>query len=191
MANSDAPTGLQAVRHAMGGVVRLAERTIADAYDTNIFTGDLVASTGTGRNVAVTAAGANRSLGVFGGCEFIMPDGEVRFQRYWPASQAVQAGTTPKAFIYDDPSILFEIQADEDVEAGDIGNTADYIGTHAGSTLTGQSGMELDSSDLGANADGQLKVIELVDRPGNAYGTHAKVNVLINLHENRGALTGL
>jgi len=54
------------------------------------------------------------------------------------------------------------------------------VGT--GSTSTGKSAMELDSSDT-ATALGQCKLLGVVDREDNALGTNCKWHVLIVEHE--------
>ena len=63
MANTDQPSGFRPAYHMGGGVIRTTEYTIADSYNTSIFLGDLVKSTGTGRNIALATAG-DVNLGV-------------------------------------------------------------------------------------------------------------------------------
>lgn len=188
MANTNAPMGLRAVKHYMGGVVRLSEYAIASGLAANIFSGDLVKSTGTTKQITPSAA-TNVSIGVFYGCEYQEPDGNIVFRRYWPTGQTLATGTTCRAWVMDDPHILFEVQGDATgVAAVDIGNTADVTAT-AGSTTTGQSAFVLDASSLGASK--MLKIIELVPRDDNAYGAYAKVHVLINKHELNASVAGV
>jgi hypothetical protein len=189
MANSDAPSGLTPAKHLTGGVIRPSVYSIASGYATSIFTGQLVKSTGTTKGVNVCAA-TERAVGVFAGCQYIDASGDFQFRPYWPASTTVLSGTTVQAFVYDDPEILFEIQASAGMAVTDIGSVADITGT-SGSTTTGQSTQELDSSTLSASGSAQLKVYELVNRPDNDYGTNAKVLVLINEHEMKAAMTAV
>ena len=66
------------------------------------------------------------------------------------------------------------------------------IATHSGSTVTGLSGMELDTtSDApAADASNQLLILRAINREDNDTTlTHAKVAVLINQHtENQGTV---
>jgi hypothetical protein len=55
---------------------------------------------------------------------------------------------------------LFIIQADESVAQADIGKNADVVGT-GGSTTTGVSTMELDSSTIANTAALNLKIVGL------------------------------
>lgn len=183
MANVDRPNGLTPVRHLSGGTIRANVYSIAAAYGTKIHSGSLVSMTGTGRNIALSDTDGP-AVGVFAGCEYVDVNGDVQFRPYWPAPGAVATGTTVKAFVFDDPQIVFEIQADEDVVEADIGQLADVV-VGTGSDSTGRSATELDSSDIGSA--GLLKILGLVDRPDNAYGDQAKVEVLINLHTYRPA----
>jgi hypothetical protein len=83
--------------------------------------------------------------------------------------------------VIDDPSQLFLIQADEDIVQADIGKNADVVGT-GGSTVTGVSAMELDSSTIADTAALNLKIVGLYNVPGNALGDFAVVVVKINEH---------
>jgi hypothetical protein len=179
MANRDAPSGLRPAYHHRGGVVRPGgEYTLATGLASNIFSGDLVKSTGTGRNIDVVAAG-DRSVGVFYGVEFVDSEGNQRFERKWVSGTA---GTDIKVYVYDDPSIVFEIQADGSLVEANIGSVADVV-VGTGTASTGRSQMELAISTLAATGSAQLKVLGLVPVPDNAYGVNAKVYVLINEHE--------
>jgi hypothetical protein len=182
MANVDRPNGLTPVRHLSGGTIRASVYSIAAAYATKIHSGSLVSRTGTGRNVQLCDTDGP-AVGVFAGCEYVDVNGDVQFRPYWPAPGAVATGTTVKAFVFDDPQIVFEVQADEDVVEADIGQTADVV-VGTGSDSTGRSATELDSSDINGT-DGLLSILGLSDRPDNAYGTNAKVEVVIKLHELR------
>ena len=95
----------------------------ANSYGTSIFTGDPViwnpvaANSGGGTiarygfntdgNVATNAVGV---LGVFQGCEYTLPTGVLVKASYWPAATAVQAGSAIKAFVIDDPDVVYDIQ---------------------------------------------------------------------------------
>jgi len=102
------------------------------------------------------------------------------------------ASTERIAFVNIDPFTVYEIQADGPIPAADIGLNAVLIYTQSGSTVTGLSGVELDTtSDVpAADASNQLLILRAVNRVDNDTTlTRAKVEVLINQHtENQGTV---
>lgn len=190
MANKDRAAGLIPAKHSAGGTPqRLSDYRIADGYGTSIYRGDLVKSSGTGRQVN-KAGTTDVCVGVFMGCQYNRSDGSVVFSNHWPASTAIQSGTEAFAYVMDDPGMLFEAQADGDLQDTNIGSMAPSVNNTSGDDATGTSRLELDSSGIAASSK-QLKIMELVQRADNAYGTNAKVLVLINKHENRAVVTAL
>lgn len=182
MANRDAPSGLRAAKHLAGGTPgRLAKYLIASAYASAIFTGDAVSLTGTGGEVARPAGTDDDVLvGAADGVFYILADGTPKYERYWPAAQATQAGSVREILVADDPFQIFEIQGDEDIVAADIGNLAG-LAAGTGNTLTGQSADELDSSNIGTGTT--FRLLGLAPRVDNDYGDYAKVLVQINTHQ--------
>ncbi len=76
---------------------------------------------------------------------------------------------------------ILEMQEDSVVStltADDVGKMCDII-VAAGDTTTGISGMEIDSSSI-STSDGQVTLLEPVQRPDNALGTNAVWRVQIN-----------
>lgn len=190
MANKDRPAGLIPVAHATGGTPqRMTDYRIADGYGTSLYRGDLVKSTGTGKQIAVAGA-TDKCVGVFAGCQYFRPDGSVVYSPNWPASTSVQSGTEVTAHVYDDPGTLFEVQVDGDLAEADIAAMGDSINTTGGDDATGVSGMELDNTSIAVSAK-QIKIMDLVRRADNDFGAFAKVRVLISKHELRGALTAV
>jgi len=63
-----------------------------------------------------------------------------------------------------------------------VGLSTDIATVGTGSTTTGKSAMELDSSDT-ATALGQCKILRVSNRENNALGTYCKWDVLIVEHE--------
>jgi hypothetical protein len=202
MANVDSPFGLRPVRYKSGAPYNGAANPymIPSSYGTALFVGDPVIKVGTANTAAVTFVGAgsfpigtiqhinkatagdgNRITGVIIG---FGPDPDNLSRQYNPAS------TQRVAWVADDPDLEFEIQADGPVTAAEMGLNAVLIYTHSGSTVTGLSGVELDTtSDVpAADASNQLLIIAAVNAPGNDTTlTHAKVRVMINQHtENQG-----
>ena len=178
MANSDNPRGFVPFRHRGGGQPRHSDGyKIQAAYATALYTGDAVVLTS---GFVVRAADSDTAiLGVFDGCKYRASDGSIVFSNYWPASTATLGSEDVEAFVYDDEDISYEVQTDTGtayVDATHKGGSYDIELDHAGSALTGQSGMELDLGDTGQT---QFLILGLVDKPGNAAGTNAKVEVKI------------
>jgi len=201
MANADTPFGLKPVRHKSGAPYNGAAKPyyIKGDYATALFVGDPVVKTGTANTAAVSVPGAGkfgigtlpeinktavgdvdgdtkRITGVIVG--FAALPGDLN-KNYNPAS------TERVAFVADDPDLVFEIQADGAVPAASIGLNAVLIATHSGSTVTGLSGIELDttSDSPAADASNQLTIVGAVNREDNDTTIpHAKVLVTINAH---------
>jgi hypothetical protein len=145
-----------------------------------IFQGDLVTIVG-GYVVKFLPATHAAALGVLNGCSYIDPTtGKPTFKNFYPGSVNITSGKII-ADVIDDPSQLFLIQADEDIVQADIGKNADVVGT-GGSTTTGVSTMELDSSTIADTAALNLKIVGLYNVPGNELGNFAVVVVKINEH---------
>ena len=187
MANTDAKTGLRPVRHNGGGQVRMSGRyTIASAYGTAIYKGHPVQLTGTTNEIAVAEAGNVDNLGVFGGVSYTDASGNQVFSKYWPASTVA---TNIQAWVYDDPDIVYEIQGDS-VAITDIGALADWnAGT--GSASTGLSGAYAAVNAATATTGKALRIMGLVQRPDNAYGAYAKIEVMYAEHVLKGVVAGV
>jgi len=182
MTNLDAPRGLVPTGHLSGGTPnRLNEYSIASAYGTNIFTGQLVERTGTGSNIAVSGVTNADNLGVFAGVRYVDANGHPVWARYWTASTV---GTDIVALVYDDPDTIFTIQNDGTYTAAMEGNVADTAGT-GGNTATGLTTQELGTASVATSGSGQLKILGLTKRVDNEVGLNADVNVIINEHINR------
>jgi hypothetical protein len=182
MANVNAPMGFMPVRHINGGLVRSNPYAITDAYATSLYTGDAVVITSGA--LAIGAENSALLVGVFAGCQFLDSSGVpgARFSPYWPASTATTGAVGAIAWVWDDPGTIFRAQCSVGTafaKATHIGGSYDLITTNAGSTLTGQSGMEVNLGDTGT---GQFLVMRLIEEPGNAVGTNAKVEVIIRKH---------
>lgn len=178
MANVDAPRGFVPVGHKGGGDIRTAEFTIAYNYGTAIYNGDSVILASGLVNVAAQDSAA--VLGVFAGCEYRDNSGNVIFSKYWPGVALTDTAAVVKALVYVDPDILYEVQTDTGTTStvASVGVAYDIEADHAGSTLTGQSGQEIDISDTGT---GQWMVYGLAAKADNAWGINAKVIVFNNV----------
>jgi hypothetical protein len=190
----NAPFGLKPLSSISGGtwVEKTNEYyiyndlTTGAGYASSIFSGDLVIWNPTAASVLSpfptiapytpdTATVANNIipvLGVFVGCQYYSPTNPRKFinSSYWPANTQVVPGTTVKAYVIDDPDVVWAIQAStatnvaNDARFGGVVNgpaTPAYCGQNfahglgagggnlvpnnpvSGSTFTGLSGMYL------------------------------------------------
>lgn len=202
MANIDSPFGLKPVRYKSGSPYTGAVNPyyIKGDYATALFIGDPVVKVAGGSNaVAVKAPGVGSfAIGTLPSVEKTVVgdvDGVTKMitgvivgfaanpsnleQKHNPASNE------RIAFVADDPDLLFEIQADGAIPAASVGLNAVLIAVHSGSTGTGLSGIELDTtSDVpAADASNQLVIVSAVNREDNDTTTiWAKVLVRINCH---------
>lgn len=202
MANADTPFGLKPVRYKDGRPYNGACNPyyVPSSYGTALFIGDPVVKVAAGSNTAaVSAPGAGSfpigtlpsvektAVGDVDGITKMITGVIVGFaalpndltKKHNPAS------TERVVYVADSPDLVFEIQADGAVAAASMGLNAVLIATHSGSTTTGLSGIELDTtSDVpAADASNQLIILRAANREDNDTTiAHAKVEVLINCH---------
>lgn len=174
--------GLRPIRHLTNSDIASTEMTIASGYATAIYSGDPVTRIADGTITQAAAGGV--IIGVFDGVLYTKADGEIVFSRYWPAGQVA---TGIKAFVYDDPKIVYSVWDDADSDfltAADVGTSADII-VGTGNAASGLSSVMLDTSNASASA-GQLKIRDKVERTGNEWstvaGTQVEVEVTLNEH---------
>jgi hypothetical protein len=181
MANTDKAFGLRAIGNLSAtGAQKQYGYEIADNQAGTIFQGDLVALSA-GYITRFLPASHTAAVGVFNGCNYIDPTtGKPTFKNFYPGSVNITAGKIV-ADVIDDPNQLFLVQCDAGFVAADVGKNADVVGT-GGSTTTGVSSMELDSSTLATTAALNLKVVGLYNDVNNDFGTNAVVVVKINEH---------
>lgn len=184
MSNVNRPAGLIPVRHMAGGVVRLGEYTIAANLNQDLFLGDPVVLTGTGRNITIAiAATDNPVLGAFAGVQYVNENGEQKFDGKWPAQSSSQY-TNIKALVYDDPFTIFSIQMDgtAGLAEADVGATTNLV-AGTGNAFTRRSAWQADQSEIDTDVADQLRILGLDPTLGNAYGQYAKTLVQINRHQ--------
>jgi hypothetical protein len=181
MANTDKAFGFRPIGNLSAtGAQKQYGYEIADNQAGTIFQGDLVALSA-GFITRFLPATHTAAVGVFNGCNYIDPTtGKPTFKNFYPGSVNITAGKIV-ADVIDDPSQLFLVQCDAGFVAADVGKNADVIGT-GGSTTTGVSTMELNSSTLATSAALNLKTVGLYNVPSNEYGSFAVVVVKINEH---------
>ena len=168
MSASSAPFGLRPAFHPSGldRASALADG-ILSTYSTDILKGQPVKMATTG--VIQVAAAGDAFLGAFSGVEWTDTTGRRRVSNYWPASTAYQTGSCI-AYFYNDPNIVYEIQADGSLAQTSVGDEADLSATTAGSTTTGLSACTLSTTLVGSGNSAQMRIINLAPYPGNAWG---------------------
>jgi len=189
MANLDTPFGFKPVKHLNGSPWNGKANVyyVPSTDNTAIFKGDAVKGAGaadtTGKYPTVaqaTAGAAVRGVVVgFGDNPYTMTHPDTPNRTYRPAATAMYV------FVVDDPQVIFEVQEDSDansITAAMVGLSANFV-VGSGSTTTGKSAMELDSSDTATDTTGNCRILRLVDREDNALGDYAKWEVLFGEHE--------
>lgn len=179
MSSTNAPFGLRPAFHPTGfdRAVALADG-IVSAYNTDILKGQPVKLATTG--VIQVASAGDAFLGAFAGVEWTDTTGRRRVSNYWPANTAYQTGSCV-AYFYQDPAIVYEIQAAGSLAQTALGDMADLSNTTAGSTTTGLSQCTLSTTLVGAGNSAQCQIIGLAPYPDNAWGdSYTIVQVRIN-----------
>lgn len=168
MSATNAPFGLRPAFHPSGlDRAQALANGIASGYGSDILKGQPVKYV-TGGVIQPAAAG-DAFAGAFAGVEWTDTTGRRRVSNYWPASTAYQTGSCV-AYFYNDPLIVYEIQADGSVAQTAIGDEADLSNTTAGSNVTGLSQCTLSSTLVGAGNSGQMRIVDIAPYPDNAWG---------------------
>ena len=179
MANKDASFGCKPVR-MMGGAPYSGGQSryrIASGATTPIFQGDLVTQLTAGVLGRHAASGTVPVVGVFNGVSYTDPtSGEQTFKNHYPGSIAA---SDIVANVIDDPNVVFEIQSDEAFPVADLFGNFDIVEqSTVGSTLSGKSNTELDTSTGATTATLPLKAIDISQDPDNSDVASANTNVL-------------
>jgi len=182
MATTAAPYGLKPVKRADGMPYSGATSTylIDPAGEaTNLFNGQVVTigadgyialATGSGADVTTNNLGGSGigAIGVFVGCEYQNAEGQQIFSQYYPTGTA--NGGAIKAYVVDDPNVLFQAQLDgtgAQTVIGAITKFAAVQSTSTGNTTTGNSTSALDATVQ--TTVGAFKIVGHVSDPSDAY----------------------
>lgn len=190
MPNPNTPYGLQAVSYLNGapyaGAARVYYVPVGNA--TALFFGDPllgVTNSSDGNGVPTmeiaAAAGGTYVGGVFAGIANNAGQPTITVQQ--TQTPYLAAGQAAYIYVIDDPLVLFKIQEDSvggAMVSGAGGRNADLI-AGTGSTVTGFSGWQLDSSTLQTTNTLQLRIIQALQEVDNAIGVNCKWLVKINL----------
>ena len=182
MATTAAPYGLKPVKRSDG--MPYAGATSQYLIDpageaTNLFYGQVVIigadgyialSTATGADATTNNLGGNGlgAIGVFVGCEYVNSSGQLVQAQYYPTGTS--NGDAIKAYVVDDPNVLFQVQADGAMDQSDIGaNTffAAVQSTTTGSTTTGNSTSAAESTTVTTAA--AFRIVSAVSPISDAF----------------------
>jgi len=182
MALTAAPYGLKPVKRSDG--MPYAGATSQYLIDpageaTNLFYGQVVIigadgyialSTATGADITTNNLGGNGlgAIGVFVGCEYVNSSGQLVQAQYYPTGTS--NGDAIKAYVVDDPNVLFQVQADGAMDQSDIGaNTffAAVQSTTTGSTTTGNSTTAAESTTVTTAA--AFRIVSAVSPISDAF----------------------
>ncbi len=169
MSATSAPFGLRPAFHPSGlDRAQALAGGIASGYASTILKGQPVEySANSGNIIPVTSTEA--FTGAFAGVEWTDTTGRRRVSNYWPANTAYQAGSCV-AYFYNDPNIVYEIQADGSVAQTAIGNEANFSNLTAGSTTTGLSQCTISATLVGSTVQGQVRIVDLAPYVDNNWG---------------------
>lgn len=191
MANTNRPAGFVPHSYLNGapwnGQARLY--SIAASYGTALYIGDPVISSGTadanGIPGIALGAGSGALRGVIVGLgkhRTAMVNQSNLDITYRPASDP----SVWYAMVVDDPNVLFEIQEESNgtaLAATEIGlNQISLLGAGNG-FVSGWQVRSASGATPATTATLQLRLMGLVQRPGNEFGAYAKHLVQINVHE--------
>lgn len=179
MSSINAPFGLRPSFHPSGldRAVALTDG-ILSGYTNAILKGQPVKLDTTG--VIQPAAAGDSFLGAFAGVQWTDTTGRVRVSNYWPANTSYITGSCI-AYYYQDPAIVYDIQADGTLPQTTLGAQSDFSAATAGSTTTGLSQCTISTSVVAAGVSAQLKIIGLTPGVDNAWGdAYTVVQVQVN-----------
>lgn len=191
----EAPYGLRPVKLLSGvpyvGVTR--HYKIANAYDTNIFFGDLVKLVTGGTIERETADAAVATIGVFLGCQYTDPNTKQKlFSQYYPANTAAD---DIEAFVADATDILFKVAVVSsgttigDLALTDIGANGTLV-DNTGDTVTGNSRVALSDTSATTNTL-PVRIVGLVEETKNSSGGYTEAYVKWNAGHQFNNTTGV
>ena len=180
MANNNAPFGFRPVGKLGSDINNsgTSKYKIAAGESDVIFKGDVVQLETSGC-ITVSGNTTTTNIGVFNGCFYNDPTTQKpTFSNYYPGGITPTQGDI-EAFVYDDPNMLFEIQANGTLGQTAIGDNADHV-AGTGSTVDGQSRNTLGSA---AGGSAQLRIIRISEDPDNSDIASANANFIVKFNE--------
>ena len=183
MAKTATPYGLKAVNHVGGtpyaGSTRLLP--IASGYASNLFNGQVV-QIETDGTVGLVGTFGEGVIGVFVGCTYTDPNTQqLTFNNMWPTGLVA---SDAKAYVIDDPDVVFMAQADGSVTQADLGQNTEFAAAQSTSTgvlINGNSTSAV-SATTAATATLPFRIVDFVDSPTSTVGDEF-TDVLIKFND--------
>jgi hypothetical protein len=170
MSATNAPFGLRPAFHPSGlDRAQALANGITSTYGSDILKGQAVKYIAASGVIQPVTASSDALSGAFAGVEWTDTTGRRRVSNYWPASTAYQTGSCV-AYFYNDPNIVYEIQADGSIAQTALGLDANLNNFAAGSNVTGLSQATLNSTTLATGVQGQVQILDIAPYPGNDWG---------------------
>jgi hypothetical protein len=170
MSASNAPFGLRPAFHPSGlDRAQALAGGITSAYSSDILKGQPVKYIAASGVIQPVTATSDAFSGAFAGVEWTDTTGRRRVSNYWPASTAYQTGSCV-AYFYNDPNIVYEIQADGSVAQTSVGLDANLSNFAAGSNVTGLSQATMSATIQSTGTQGQVQILDIAPYPDNAWG---------------------
>lgn len=166
MSATSAPFGFRPAYNTIG-LERAKRYAIASGYGTAMYKGQPVILNTNGTITAGTAAADLK--GILAGVEFVDANGKPNLQPNWPAGQVIPAGGFAYAWVWDDPTIVYEVQATGSIPQTAVGDQVDVANVAAGSAQTGLSQCGV-GAVVGAGSQGQFRIVDFGKAPDNAPG---------------------
>lgn len=186
MANVNAPFGFRAVQTDNGAAYNgtITKYYIAASDSSGaIFPGDPVIVDGSSDSTGMIASVTKATAGSNGYTTGVV----AYFDHQTTTDLDYRAASTARyVYVYDDPDMLFEIQADGTNAVTDVSNTVDFSFGLGGNTATALSGAVLVSTNVGTGT--QLKIEKFSNVIDNDISSaYPKFFVRFALHEKRRA----
>ena len=167
MASTSAPYGARPIGTLSSSgswSAKVRHLPIITTYGTQISNGDFVKLVASGNVEKDTGTAALTTCGIFLGCSYTDPTTKQKtFSQFWPASNAA---TDAKAYVLDDPFVVFQMQGEEAGNTTDIGLNCE-VDVTAGTSTIGKSKSGIDISTAATTATFPLRVLGFVDGPNS------------------------
>lgn len=176
MTATAAPTGLVPIFHPSGlGRPTMLNDAITAATTQTIYKGTPVLLTTSGLIVPMSDptwdAAADDIYGVFDGIEYTDSDGRRRVANHWTGPTTVFSPADMWVYVWTDPDIVYEIQADGSVAQTALGDQFNFAASpDSGSSVTGLSTAKLAATPVGAGNQGYVRAVNLGRAVNNAWG---------------------
>jgi hypothetical protein len=167
-----APFGLRPIGTLGGGPVpAIRQYPILSTESTRICFGDVVKLTDAGGTTTIqkdTGTTTATPIGIFAGCRFTdLNSSQLTFSQQWSGA----ANTDGMAYVIDDPTVLFTMQADGTVNDDDLAANAAIVQTASSAALS-ISRVTLDISTAATTNTLPVRIVDwLGGYDGDQYGT--------------------